>query len=346
MEMRFLGHSGLQVSTITFGTMTFGTSGDYFSQLGDTNDVAAARRLVETCLEAGVNTFDTADSYSNGGSEEMLGQAIQGYRDQIVLATKVFGRMGDGPNELGLSRAHIVRACEDSLRRLNTEYIDLYQAHGFDAFTPLEETLAAFDTLIQSGKVRYVGCSNYSGWHLMKALAVSERHNLAPYVSQQVYYSLIGRELEQELVPLSLDQNVGILVWSPLAGGFLTGKFRRGQSGPADARRTRVSDLAITISEEKAFDIIDVVCAIAAEREVAPAEVALNWLLRKPGVTSVIVGARREDQLRQSLHAAAWQLSDAEMQRLNQVSAIPPTYPYWHQQRYGLLRNPLLPEVR
>jgi aryl-alcohol dehydrogenase-like predicted oxidoreductase len=314
--------------------------------LGDTNDASAARRLVEICLEAGVNVFDTANSYSDGGSEAMLGQAIQGYRDQIVLATKVFGRMGSGPNDLGLSRAHIIHACEASLRRLNTDYIDLYQAHGFDAYTPLEETLAAFDHLIQSGKVRYVGCSNYSGWHLMKALAVSERHGYQPYISQQVYYSLIGRELEQELVPLSLDQNVGILVWSPLAGGFLTGKFRRGQDTPANARRARVSDLAITISEDKAFDVVDAVCAIAAERGVAPAEVALNWLIRKPGVTSVIVGARSEDQLRQSLHAAAWQLSDEEMQRLNQVSAIPPTYPYWHQQRYGLPRNPPLPEIR
>jgi aryl-alcohol dehydrogenase-like predicted oxidoreductase len=346
MEMRFLGQSGLRVSTFSFGTMTFGTQGDYFSQLGDTNDIAAARRLVEVCLEAGVNLFDTSDAYSDGGSEEMLGKAIHGYRDQVVLATKVFNRMGPGANDIGLSRAHIVRACEASLRRLGTDYIDLYQAHGFDALTPLDETLAAFDQLVQSGKVRYIGCSNYSAWHLMKALAVSEIRGFERYISQQVYYSLIGRELEFELVPLSLDQNVGILVWSPMAGGFLSGKYRRGQGAPADARRSRVSDLAITIAEDKAYDIVDVVCDVAEQRGVSAAEVALNWLLRKPGVTSVIVGARTEEQLHQSLHAAAWQLSDEEMARLNQVSALPPIYPYWHQQRYAAPRNPSLPDVR
>jgi aryl-alcohol dehydrogenase-like predicted oxidoreductase len=346
MEMRFLGQSGLQVSTFAFGTMTFGTKGDYFSKLGATNDAAQARRLIEICLEAGVNLFDTSDAYSDGGSEEMLGKAIQGYRDQILLATKVFNRMGSGANDIGLSRAHIVRACEASLRRLGTDYIDLYQAHGFDALTPLDETLAAFDQLVQSGKVRYVGCSNYSGWHLMKALAISEIRGFERFISQQVYYSLIARELEYELVPLSLDQNVGILVWSPMAGGFLSGKYRRGQGGPAEARRSKVSDLAMTIPEEKAFDIVEVVCDVAEQRGVSAAEVALNWLLRKPGVTSVITGARSEEQLRQSLRAAAWRLSDEEMARLNQVSAPAAIYPYWHQQRYGIARNPLLPEVR
>lgn len=230
MEMRFLGKSGLKVSTLSFGTMTFGGGDNYFEQMGGTQ-LDEAQRLVGICLDAGVNMFDTADVYSHGRSEEILGQALGKRRQDVILATKAFARMGDGPNDVGLSRHHLIRACEDSLRRLNTDYIDLYQVHSFDALTPLEETLRALDDLIRSGKVRYIGCSNYSAWHLMKALCVSEREGLERYVSQQVYYSLVARELEYELVPLGRDQGVGILVWSPLAFGFLSGKYRRGSSG-------------------------------------------------------------------------------------------------------------------
>ncbi|HEX9012266.1 MAG TPA: aldo/keto reductase [Anaerolineaceae bacterium] len=346
MEMRFLGGSGLQVSAFAFGTATFGVRGDYFTRLGETTDAGEARRLVEICLEAGVNLFDTADGYSGGGSEELLGKALQGYRDQVLISTKVFSRMGDGPNDMGLSRAHIIRACEDSLRRLGTDYIDLYQAHEFDAFTPLEETLAAFDQLVQSGKVRYTGSSNFTGWQMMKALSISDRHGCARFVSQQVYYSLVARDLENELVPLALDQKLGILVWSPLAGGYLTGKFRRGQPKPAGTRRANVEDLAFNLPDEQIDAIVDVLCAVAGERGVPPAQVGLNWLLRKPGVTAVIVGARNAEQLRANLQAASWQLSDEEMRRLNEVSAVPAGYPYWHQQMYGVARNPLLPQVR
>lgn len=345
MEMRFLGQFGLQVSAISYGTTTFGPRDDYFRKLGDITDVKVARRMIEVCLEAGVNLFDSADAYSDGGSEEMLGKAIQGYRDQILLATKVFNRMGPGANDIGLSRAHIIQACEASLRRLNTDHIDLFQAHGFDALVPIEETLSAFDQLVRSGKVRYTGCSNFSAWHLMKSLAISERYGYERYASQQIFYSLLSRESEYELVPLTLDQKVGILIWSPLAGGFLSGKYRRGAAEPADSRRSKVIDLEITISEEKAYDIIDTVRDIAAERGVTGSQVALNWLLRKPGVTSVIIGARNEQQLRENLQAATWRLSDDEMQRLNSVSAIPLIYPNWHQQRYGGARNPGLPQM-
>jgi aryl-alcohol dehydrogenase-like predicted oxidoreductase len=344
MELRLLGHSGLKVSVLSFGTMTFSGT-ESTSRVGRTG-VDEARMMVDMCLDAGVNLFDTADVYSAGVSEEILGEAIQGKRDQIVLATKVFGRMGKGAQDMGLSRAHIIQACEASLRRLKTDYLDLYQAHGFDALTPLDETLSAFDHLIQSGKVRYIGCSNYSGWHLMKALGISEREHLARYVSQQTYYSLVGRDLEQELVPLALDQNVGILVWSPLAAGFLTGKFRRGETGPSGVRWSWESDPPMQIPQEQAYDIVDTVVDIAQQRGVSPTQVSLNWLLRKPGVTSVIFGARTVEQLKDNLNAASWSLSDEEMERLNTVSTMNPPYPYWHQRKYAVERNPLLPQIR
>ncbi|MFO7321485.1 MAG: aldo/keto reductase [Chloroflexota bacterium] len=345
METRLLGNSGLQVSVLALGTMSF--AGKEGSPRIGTTDVDEARTMVDMCLDAGVNLFDTANTYAQGRSEEVLGQAIKGKRDRLLVATKVFGRMGDGPNDRGLSRAHIIKACEDSLRRLNTDYIDLYQAHGFDAFTPLDETLSAFDDLIRAGKVRYIGCSNYSAWHLMKALWTSEKYLLPRYVSHQVYYSLVGRELEYELVPLSLDQNVGILVWSPLAAGFLTGKFRRGQEGPSEVHRwSWDSDPAMQMSQDQAYDVVETVIDIAQQRGVTPTQVSLNWLLRKPGVTSVIFGARNPQQLQDNLQAATWRLTDEEMDRLDAVSELKPPYPYWHQRKYAYPRNPGIPSKR
>ena len=329
MEMRRLGASGLQVSALGFGTMTFG--GDSSNPVGATQ-VDEARRLLDLCLEAGVNLFDSADVYSQGRSEEVLGQALKGRRDDVILATKVHGRMGPGPNDIGQSRHHIMRGIEASLKRLDTDYIDLYQVHGFDALTPLEETLRALDDLVRSGKARYIGCSNYSGWHLMKALGISEREGLERFVSQQVYYSLVARELEYELVPLALDQGIGSLIWSPLSGGFLSGKYRRGQAGPQDARRPRRGDPG-TINEEQGFDIIYVLEEVAQAHNATIAQAALNWLLQKPGVTSILVGARREEQLVDNLKAASWKMTVEEAKRLDEVSAVPPIYPYWHQRR-------------
>ncbi|MGE3272084.1 MAG: aldo/keto reductase [Chloroflexota bacterium] len=330
MEMRRLGSSGLQVSALGFGTMTFGGV-DNFRMVG-TTQVDEARKLIDICLEAGINLFDSADVYSQGASEEILGQALEGRRDDVILATKVHGRMGPGPNDIGQSRHHIIRGCEASLKRLRTDYIDLYQVHGFDALTPLEETLRALDDLVRAGKVRYIGCSNYSAWHLMKALGISEREGLEKYVSQQVYYSLVARELEYELVPLALDQGIGGLIWSPLAGGFLTGKYRRGQAGPQDTRRPQRGDPG-TIDEEKGYAIVDVLEEIAQAHNATIAQAALNWLLRKPGVTSVLIGARREEQLVDNLKAASWKMTPDELKRLDEVSAVPPIYPYWHQRR-------------
>ena len=329
MEMRRLGSSGLQVSALSFGTMTFG--GDSSNPVGETQ-VDEARRLIDLCLEAGVNLIDSADGYSQGNSERVLGKALQGRRDDVLIATKVHSRMGPGPNDLGQSRHHVIRGCEASLKRLGTDYIDLYQVHGFDALTPLEETLRALDDLVRAGKVRYIGCSNYSAWHLMKALGISEREHLERYVSQQVYYSLVARELEYELVPLALDQGIGSLIWSPLSGGFLTGKYRRGEAGPQDTRRPRRGDPG-TIDEERGFAIVDVLEEIAQDRDASIPQVALNWLLHKPGVSSVLIGARREEQLVDNLKAATWKLTPEELQRLDEVSAVPPIYPYWHQRR-------------
>lgn len=338
MEMRFLGKAGLRVSTLSFGTMTFGGTGAFFEDVGKTQE-DEARRLIDLSLEAGINLFDTADVYSQGRSEEILGQALKGRRDCVLLATKVHGRMGDDPNNVGQSRHHLIRACEASLRRLETDYIDLYQVHGFDALTPLEETLRALDDLVRQGKVRYVGCSNYSGWHLMKALAVSEREGWERYVSQQVYYSLVARELENELIPLALDQGVGMLIWSPLAGGFLSGKFRRGQGRAGDSRTERAGSPG-TINEAQGYDIVEALDEIAQAHNASVAQAALNWLLRKPGVTSVIVGARNEKQLRDNLAAATWTMTEQEVKRLDDISAVPAIYPYWHQRKYGVERIP------
>ncbi|MDE3164918.1 MAG: aldo/keto reductase, partial [Acidobacteriota bacterium] len=294
MELRFLGSSGLEVSVLSFGTMTLGGEGR-FAAMGNVQ-VEEARRLVDLCLEAGINLFDTADMYSSGRSEEVLGQALGGRRKDIVLASKVFFRIEPGTNKVGLSRRHIVESCEASLRRLGTDYIDLYQAHNWDSFTPLDETLRAFDDLIRAGKIRYAGCSNYSGWHLMKAMGISDRLGIHRYITQQINYSLLAREAEHELVPAGLDQRTGIMAWSPLQGGLLTGKFRRGQARPEESRLNTL-DPAGTIDEERLYRIVDALADIAAQRGVSLSQVALNWVMRKPGVDTVILGARNERQL-------------------------------------------------
>jgi aryl-alcohol dehydrogenase-like predicted oxidoreductase len=329
MEYRRLGNSGLRVSTLTLGTMTFGGTG-WAASVG-TTDLASARRQIDMCLDVGVNLFDTADGYSEGLSEQILGQALGAKRDDVLVATKVRFPSGDGPNDAGLSRHHVLRGCEASLRRLGTDWIDLYQVHEWDGQTPLEETLAALDTLVQSGKVRYVGASNYAAWQLMKALAVADRDHRTRFVSEQIYYSLQARDVEDELVPLCLDQGLGILIWSPLAGGLLSGKYRRGQDAPAGSRHLTDWDEPPVSDQDKLYDTIEVLVEVADARGVPPSQVALAWLLGRPAVASVIVGARTEEQLAQNLGAAELSLSDEERRRLDEVSATPLRYPFWHQ---------------
>jgi aryl-alcohol dehydrogenase-like predicted oxidoreductase len=310
---------------------------DRFQHMG-TLGAAEAARMLDICAEAGVTLIDTADMYSFGGAEEILGEVLQGRRQQFVLATKVFMRMGQGAHDIGLSRKHIVESCEGSLRRLRTDYLDLYMCHEPDQLVPVEETLRAFDDLVSQGKVRYIGCSNHSGWHVMKALAISERDGLARYVCQQVNYSLISRDVEHELVPMGLDQGVGIMAWSPLHFGLLSGKFRR-DARPSETRLNQL-DAPGTIDLERVYRIVDVLVAIAQQRSVSPAQVALNWVLHRPRVDTVILGASNEEQLRDNLAAATWRLDPAEIARLDEVSALPEPYPYWHQHKFGLERNP------
>ena len=329
MEYRQLGRSGLRVSALALGTMTFGGRGD-FAKTGAT-DVTGARRQLDMALDAGVNLIDTADIYSRGLSEEIVGQVIAGRRDRLLVATKARMPMGDGPNDAGLSRHHLIRACENSLRRLGIDYIDLYQVHEWDGQTPLEETLEALDTLVRCGKVRYIGCSNYAGWQLMKALCTSDRLGYQRFVSQQIYYSLQAREAEYELLPTSIDQGVGVLVWSPLAGGLLSGKYRRGQDAPEGSRRLAGWDEPPVRNEDQLYDTVDALVEIASARGVSPAQVALAWLLRKPAITALVIGARTDEQLAANLAAAELRLSDDEMTRLDTVSAPPLLYPYWHQ---------------
>ena len=343
MEYRLLGASGLEVSVLSFGTMTLGGEGR-FAAIGNVQ-VEEARRQVEICIEAGVNLFDTADIYSFGKSEEVLGHALGVRRKDIVLATKVFVRLESGTNNAGLSRRHILEACEASLRRLATDYIDLYQAHNFDSLTPLDETLRVFEDLIRAGKIRYAGCSNYSGWQLVKALSISDRLGIQRYISQQINYSLLARDAEHELVPAGLDQRAGIMVWSPLQGGLLSGKFQRGQAKPSESRLNSL-DAPGTIDEDRLYRIVDALGEIAAQRGVSISQAALNWVMRKPGVDTVIVGARNERQLRDNLAAATWTLTDAEVERLDEVSALPLAYPYWHQQKFAGDRNPPAKHVR
>jgi aryl-alcohol dehydrogenase-like predicted oxidoreductase len=329
MRYRQLGSSGLRVSVLTMGTMTFGGEGK-FSSVGET-DLDGAKRQLALCIDAGVNLVDTANVYSSGTSEEIVGEALAGRRDEVLLATKVRMPMGDGPNDAGVSRSEIIRECEASLRRLQTDHIDLYQLHAGDGQTPLEETLGALDDLVRAGKVRYVGASNYSGWHLMKALGVAERDRLPRFVSEQIFYSLQARDAEYELVPAALDAGLGILVWSPLAGGLMSGKYRRGQSGPEGSRHLTDWDEPPVRDEDRLYDTVDVLVEVAEQRGASPAQVALAWLLQRPAVTSVIVGARTEEQLTDNLGAADLELTEQEMARLDEVSALPLIYPYWHQ---------------
>jgi aryl-alcohol dehydrogenase-like predicted oxidoreductase len=333
MEYRQLGRSGLKVSTITLGTMGFGGTG-WASAVGRL-DVAAARRQIDLCLEAGVNLFDTADVYSDGLSEQILGEALGADRDDVLIATKVRGDMGPGPNDAGLSRHHIVRAAEASLRRLGTDHIDLYQVHEWDGITPLDETLAALDALVRSGKVRYVGSSNYTGWQLMKALWTADRRATESFVSEQIYYSLQARDAENELVPIAVDQGLGILVWSPIAGGLLSGKYRRGQDAPEGTRRFEGWTEPPVHDEDRLYATIDELVAIGEAHGVSAAQVALAWTLGRPAVSSVIVGARTEEQLKDNLAAADLVLAPEERKRLDDVSLVPLLYPYWHQANTG-----------
>jgi aryl-alcohol dehydrogenase-like predicted oxidoreductase len=329
MDHRQLGRSGLRVSTLTLGTMTFGGEGP-FAAVGSVG-LDGVRRQIDMCLDAGVNLIDTADVYSNGRSEELIGQALEGRRDRVLLATKARMPMGDGANDAGLSRQHLIEACEASLRRLRTDHIDLYQVHEWDGQTPLEETLDALDGLVRAGKVRYIGCSNYAGWQLTKALGISDRLGLQRFVSQQIYYSLQAREAEYELVPAAVDQGLGILVWSPLAGGLLTGKYRRDHPDPEVGRQLTDWDEPPVRDQEQLYDIVELLVEIAEGRGISPAQVALAYTLGKPGVTSVIVGARTEEQLADNLKAADVALTDDERARLDEASALPLLYPYWHQ---------------
>lgn len=329
MQYRQLGSSGLRVSTITLGTMGFGGTG-WASPVGRI-DVDGARRQVDMAREAGVNLIDTADVYSNGLSEEILGEALGTNRDEVLIATKVRGAMGEGPNDAGLSRHHIVRAAEASLRRLGTDHIDLYQVHEWDGQTPLEETLKALDDLVRSGKVRYIGASNYTGWQLMKALWTSDQQGSERFVSQQIYYSLQARDAESELVPVSIDQGLGILVWSPLAGGLLSGKYRRGQDAPEGTRRFEGWTEPPVHDEDRLYSTIDALVEIAEAHDASAARVALAYTLAKPAVTSLIVGARTEEQLADNLAAADLELSAEELARLDAVSLEPLRYPHWHQ---------------
>ncbi len=331
MKMRFLGKSGLKVSELCFGTMTFGGRG-YWTIVGQV-DQKQADILVNTALEAGINFFDTADVYSQGWAEEILGKALGNRRKEVILATKVRGRMGPGPNEVGLSRHHILEGCNASLKRLGTDYIDLYQVHSFDFSTPLEETLQALDDLVRQGKVRYIGCSNFPGWQLMKALSISDKHNWERFVTLQAFYSLMARDLELEHVPLCLDQGLGILPWSPLGGGFLTGKYRRGKPRPQDARRSDPQSQFLQFNEEKGYDIIEELDRIAKNHNATVAQSALNYLLRKPGVTSVIIGAKTVEQLADNLKTTDWEMTPEEVSRLDALSQPPRVYPHWMLER-------------
>jgi aryl-alcohol dehydrogenase-like predicted oxidoreductase len=339
MEYRQLGFSGLKVSVLGFGAATFGGGNAFFQAWGQT-EAPEATRLVSICLDAGVNLFDTANVYSHGLSEGILGMAIQGRRDKVLISTKATFKMKDGPNGLGSSRYHLIEQVEGSLRRLGTDYIDIYHMHGFDATTPVEETLDTLTTLVHQGKIRYLACSNFSGWHLMKSLAVSEKNGWQRYVAHQVYYSLVGREYEWELMPLGIDQGVSALVWSPLGWGRLTGKIRRNQPRPAVSRLPETAENGPPVSDEHLYTVIDALDQVAQETGKTVPQIALNWLLGRPTVASIILGARNEEQLKQNLAAFGWKLTPAQIAKLDAASAVQRIYPYWHQMQFQELNPP------
>jgi aryl-alcohol dehydrogenase-like predicted oxidoreductase len=330
MEYRQLGGSGLKVPALSFGTSTFGGVGELFKAWGST-EVEEARRMIDICLDAGVNLFDTADVYSSGRSEEILGKAIEGKRTQLLISTKAAFRLGSGANDVGSSRYHLRRSIEGSLRRLGTEYVDIYHLHGFDAQTPVEEVLHTLSRFVQGGKVRYIACSNFSGWHLMKSLGISDRHGWPRYIAHQVCYSLVARDYEWELMPLALDQKVGALIWSPLGWGRLTGKLRRGQHKPGVSRLPVTADAGPPVPEEHLYTVVDALDEVGKETGKSVSQVALNWLLQRPTVSSVILGARNEEQLRQNLTAADWKLLPEQVEKLDRASQRTHAYPYWHQ---------------
>ncbi|WP_411033703.1 aldo/keto reductase [Shinella sp. BYT-45] len=343
MDYRPLGKSGLKVPVLSFGAGTFGGSGPLFGNWGN-SDATEARRLVDICLEAGVNLFDTADVYSNGASEEVLGEAIKGRRDAVLISTKTGLPMGDGPNDAGSSRIRLIQAVEDALRRLRTDYIDLLQLHAFDAGTPVEEVLSTLDTLVRAGKVRYVGVSNFSGWQIMKSLAVADRYGWPRYVANQVYYSLVGRDYEWDLMPLGQDQGLGAMVWSPLGWGRLTGKIRRGRPLPEGSRLHETASFGPPVDDEHLFRVVDALDAIAEETGKTVPQIALNWLLQRPTVSSVIVGARNEEQLRQNLGAVGWSLTAGQVKKLDAASTVTapyPHFPYRRQEGFARLNPPI-----
>ena len=339
MDYRRLGASGFTVPALSFGTGTFGGKGEFFQAWGST-DVAEARRLIDICLDAGLTMFDTADIYSAGAAEEVLGGAIEGRpRDSLIISTKATFRFGDAPNGVGSSRYHLIDTVHKQLKRLGTDYIDLFQLHGFDALTPVEEVLSTLDQLVREGKIRYTGVSNFSGWHVMKSLAAADRHGFPRYVANQTYYSLVGRDYEWELMPLALDQGLGAVVWSPLGWGRLTGKIRRGQPLPERSRLHKTADAGPPLDDDYVYKVVDALDAVAEETGKSVPQVALNWVLGRPTVSSVIVGARNEEQLRQNLGAVGWSLTPEQVKRLDAASARPAAYPYWHQAGFAE-RNP------
>lgn len=338
MEYRHLGASGFKVPVLSFGAGTFGGKGPLFSNWGNT-DADGARRLVDICLDAGLTMFDTADVYSRGESERILGEAIKGRRDKVLISTKATFRFSDEPNDVGSSRFHLIKSCDAALKRLGTDYIDLFQLHGFDARTPVEETVSTLDDLVRAGKIRYLGVSNFSGWHLMKSLAVADRYGYARYVANQTYYSLIGRDYEWELMPLGSDQGVGAVVWSPLGWGRLTGKIRRGAALPATSRLHATAESGPPVADEFVYKVVDALDEIAKETGKTVPQIALNWLLTRPTVSTVIVGARNEEQLKQNLGAVGWTLTPEQAAKLDAASDVTLAYPYWHQ-RFFTERNP------
>jgi aryl-alcohol dehydrogenase-like predicted oxidoreductase len=340
MEYRQLGASGLNVPVLSFGTATFGGGNEFFKAWGDTQ-LEEAKKLVNLCMDAGVNFFDTANVYSRGTSEEILGQALEGIaRDRVLISTKTTFRMGDGPNDFGSSRLNLIKSAEDSLKRLKTDYIDVYHMHGFDGNTPVEETLHALEDLITSGKVRYIACSNFSGWHLMKSLSISEKYGWAKYIAHQAYYSLLDREFEWELMPLGVNQNVSTIVWSPLSSSRLSGKYRRDKPTPEDSRLSKGGAHGPATNFERLYTIVDALDEVAEEVGKSVAQVALNWLLQRPTIANLVIGARNEEQLKQNLAAVGWNLTTDQVKKLDEASNVDPIYPYWHQRQDTKL-NPL-----